>query len=91
MAYRACSFVNKWCEAGEPKPAPGATWSYCPSAAIVPGTNFAYKVRFNDTLDDLDTRFGFTEGTLCRFNAVKNCSCLSTDGAWLKIPVVAEV
>jgi LysM repeat protein len=79
MHYRSCATVFG-CGASEP--------SDCPSASVVPGSHFAYKVWFNDTLDHLDKRFGFAEGTLCSFNAVKNCNCLSTEGAWLKVPSV---
>jgi hypothetical protein len=77
--------INKWCETGEPEPGKGVP-SYCPSASVVPGSHFAYKVSYGDTMDDLDKRFGFDEGTLCSFNSMRNCSCLSTGGSWLKIP-----
>jgi hypothetical protein len=90
IGCRGCTPVLG-CSAGEPPMQPGIPPypSYCPNASVVPGSHFAYKVRYNDTLDHLDQKFGFVEGTLCRFNAVKNCSCLSAEGAWLKIPVVA--
>ena len=87
--FDTCTSVNPWCAAGEPTPS-GADYSYCPQASIVPGKQFAYKVRYNDTLDDLDARFGFKQGELCAYNGIKNCSCLSTEGAWLAIPNVAN-
>merc|ERR1712118_63560 len=69
---RGCNAVP-YCSAGEPSNPNDA--SYCPNASTVPGSHFAYKVRYNDTLDHLDDRFGFAHGTLCNFNGIKNCSC----------------
>jgi hypothetical protein len=78
-AYHGCDPGYPACSPDDPGT------SYCPQCIPIPNVNFCYKVHVNDTIHDLAARFHVDEGKLCELNQMKNCSCLSTEGSWLKI------
>jgi hypothetical protein len=62
--------------------------SYCPRCLETDNADFCYKVHINDTIYDLGARFGVDPDALCEMNQMKNCSCLSSEGSWLKIKLL---
>jgi len=81
-----CGWINQWCSTNDPGQ------SYCPQCVSSEGLDsyFCYKVKYNDTIDLLGDTFGVPSQQLCAYNGMKNCSCLSAEGSWLKVPRLAS-
>jgi LysM repeat protein len=59
----------------------------CTNCTSAPGAHFCYKPHTNQTLTAIGKLFGVAEETLCALNQMSNCSCLSAEQSFLKIPI----